>query len=114
MNGSRLKELRQNKECKISDLSELLGVSVRTYQSYEREERDISTDNLAKLVNYLNVSSDYIIGVSDSKKRFTANEPLSTDVSQLRDSVLQAVVKITSPQSLKLLAEYAEYLACKE
>lgn len=66
MDGDRLKSLRISKKYRAEDMAELLGVSTRTYQSYERNERDPSTMTLAKLVICFGVSADYLIGIADT------------------------------------------------
>lgn len=61
MNGEKLKQLRLKHHISIKDISEILNVSERTYQSYERNERDPSTKTLAKISAYFGVSADYLI-----------------------------------------------------
>lgn len=70
MDGDRLKTLRISQGYKVEDMADLLGVSTRTYQSYERNERDPSTITLAKLVICFGISADYLIGISDTPESF--------------------------------------------
>lgn len=73
MNGEKLRELRTKHHVSIRDLADYLGVSERTYQSYERNERDPSTKTLAKLVLYFGVSADYLID-ADRKPEYSSDE----------------------------------------
>ena len=65
----RLSSLRENKRLFQKDISEENNISLRTYQSYERGEREPTIDTLIKLADYYDVSLDYLIGRSDVKQR---------------------------------------------
>lgn len=62
---NRLKYLREEKNMLQEDLAKVLEVSQKTISNYETGERDMSTETLAKLSEYFNVSIDYILGNSD-------------------------------------------------
>ena len=59
--GARIKQLRNSKELKQSDLAEILGCSSSAIGSYERCERQPSFELLQKYANYFKVSMDYIL-----------------------------------------------------
>jgi transcriptional regulator with XRE-family HTH domain len=63
--GKRLKALRLEKKYTVAQMAKLLDVSERAYMSYEKCERNPSTQSLAKLAVIFGVSADYLIGVSD-------------------------------------------------
>ena len=63
--GQRLKDLRKQKKVGQKEVAELLGVSLRSYQFYESGEYDPSLPNLVVLVDYFQVSTDYLLGRSD-------------------------------------------------
>lgn len=46
-------------------LAEILGVALRTYQCYEQGTRNPPFDLLAVICKTLNVTSDYLLGLSD-------------------------------------------------
>ena len=48
------------------ELAEKLEMNLRTYGSYERGERDVSTSVLLNICKALNISSDYLLGRSDN------------------------------------------------
>ena len=58
----RLKEERQNAGFSQKEFAEILGLNQRTYASYERGERDISTSVLLNICMALHISSDKLIG----------------------------------------------------
>ena len=55
----RLKEVRELKEVKQSDIAKYLGVSNKTYSAYEIEYEIIPSKHLVKVADYLDVSIDY-------------------------------------------------------
>lgn len=65
--GSRLKELRQEKKLKQSDLSELISVTLRQIQRYEKNETDIPLSKAIILADFFNVSLDYLTGRSNQR-----------------------------------------------
>lgn len=74
MVSSRLLELRLAKGMKQKEVSDAIGVSERAYCTYETGTRDPSTDTVVKLANLFDVSTDYLLGVSNTPSR-SSNEP---------------------------------------
>ena len=64
----RIRDLREDKDLKQRELAEILNCSQRVYSNYELGQRDIPTDILIKLSQFYNVSSDYILEISNSPK----------------------------------------------
>ena len=58
----RLKNARNDLGLSQKEVAEKLNIPVRTYASYERGERDISTATLTKICEALDISSDYLLG----------------------------------------------------
>lgn len=52
----------------IVEIAKILNCSQRVYSNYERGDLDIPTEILIKLAKYYDVSTDYILGISDKKK----------------------------------------------
>jgi transcriptional regulator with XRE-family HTH domain len=71
MIGERLKELRDKKGLTLKQMGEILGVSHMTYQRYEKNDTDVSTDMLIKLADFYGVTTDYLLG------RESPNDPLA-------------------------------------
>ena len=63
----RLKDLREDLDLKQKELAEYLHIKQNTYSQYENGQRQIPIDVLIKLAKYYNVSTDYILGISDNK-----------------------------------------------
>lgn len=63
--AERLKEVRQEKGLTQTQLAELLSTTQSTIGKYEREELQPNFEVLKKLCKVLEVSADYLIGLSD-------------------------------------------------
>lgn len=67
---SRLKELREDLDLKQKDLAEYLHIKQNTYSQYENGQRQLPIDILVNLAKYYNVSTDYILGLTNIKKSY--------------------------------------------
>ena len=65
--AQRIKELRNEKKQTQRDMAELLGIKLRAYQYYESGTHYPEVPNLIKLADYFGVSTDYLLGRSDSR-----------------------------------------------
>lgn len=66
--GFRLKELRKERDLLQTDVANLLSVSLRQYQRYEKDKSDMALSAAILLAEYFNVSLDYLAGRSDQRK----------------------------------------------
>lgn len=67
----RIKDLRQDHDLTQEDLARILGCHVGVYQRYEVGTRDIPIWALIKLSELYNVSTDYILGLTNNPVRHT-------------------------------------------
>ena len=65
----RIRDLREDKDLTQKDLAKILNCSQQVYSNYELGQRDIPTDILIKLSEFYKVSTDYILGISDTPSR---------------------------------------------
>lgn len=82
--GDRLKYLRKLNNMKQSDVAEMLGVSGSAIGSYERSLREPNLELIGKLAERFDVTTDYLIGVSDEMKP-TQKSETPTDLRQFLD-----------------------------
>lgn len=61
----RIYELREDNDLKQREIAKILNCSQRVYSNYERGDLDIPTEVLIKLAKHYDVSTDYILGISD-------------------------------------------------
>lgn len=64
----RIYELRTDNDLKQREIAEILNCSQRVYSNYERGDLDIPTEILIKLSKYYDVSTDYILEITDKKE----------------------------------------------
>ncbi|MBQ3499281.1 MAG: helix-turn-helix transcriptional regulator [Clostridia bacterium] len=64
----RIRELREDNDKTQRELAEILNCSQQVYSNYELGQRDIPTDILISLSKYYNVTTDYILGLTDKMK----------------------------------------------
>ena len=65
----RIRDLREDQDLTQKKLADELNCSQQVYSNYELGQRDIPTDILIKLALYYNVSTDYILGLTQNPKR---------------------------------------------
>lgn len=64
---NRLKELRIEKNLSQSKLAELFNISQQAVSHYEKGIRDIDSSLIKNLANFFDVSTDYLLGITDVK-----------------------------------------------
>ena len=64
----RLRDLREGRDLKQTDISELLGMKQPQYNRYETGMRELPLHHLIALCRFYNVSADYILGLTDEFK----------------------------------------------
>ena len=65
----RLYDLRIDNDLKQEDIAKLLKISTQAYGMYENKKRSLPIESLIILCQFYNVSSDYILGLSDKKNK---------------------------------------------
>lgn len=63
--GTRIKELRIAKGFTIKQVAEHLGINIRAYNYYEQGSREPSLETIVLICKFFDVTSDYLIGLSD-------------------------------------------------
>lgn len=66
----RLKDLREDMDMTQTQISELLGIKQTVYSRYERGYQTIPVEHLMRLADFYNVSTDYILGRTLTKKMY--------------------------------------------
>lgn len=80
----RLKELRNEKKLSQKALSELIFVSQQTVAKWEKNNSTPNPDALIKICQVLDCSSDYLLGISETKKApLQMQESLTADEQKL-------------------------------
>lgn len=70
MHGERLRKLREERGYTQEQLSEMLEIGVTQVWRYENEKSKPSSDILTKIARALDVSADYLLGLTNEPKGF--------------------------------------------
>lgn len=61
----RIRDLREDRDLTQKEMAVALHCSQQAYSNYELGQRDIPTEVLIRLARFHNVSTDYILGISN-------------------------------------------------
>ena len=64
--SDRIKELRKAKNMTQRQMADALGITERSYQRYEADSNP-NIETLIKLANFFEVSTDYLLGRTDTQ-----------------------------------------------
>lgn len=67
-----LRGLREDRDLKQSDIAALIGTTQQQYSKYETGESDLPLRALSILVDYYNVSADYLLGRTECREGIAA------------------------------------------
>ena len=62
----RLRDLREDHDKTQQDIADILGTSQTMYARYERGANELPLRHLLKLADYYGVSTDYLLGRSNT------------------------------------------------
>ena len=66
----RIKELREDHDLTQREIAALLHIEQNTYSQYENGHRQLPIPSLIRLAIYYKTSTDYILGLTDTKKPY--------------------------------------------
>ena len=61
----RMRDLREDNDKTQQEIAENLNTSQTMYARYERGANELPIHHLIALANYYNVSTDYLLGITD-------------------------------------------------
>ena len=64
----KIRDLREDCDLTQKQVAKILNCSQQVYSNYELGQRDIPTDILIKLSSFYQVSTDYILGITNNPK----------------------------------------------
>jgi transcriptional regulator with XRE-family HTH domain len=77
--GDRLRLARQQKGLSQTDLANAANTSIRQVSRYETESGDLTTETLVRIAETLNVSTDYLLGLSSEPSGQLDSPELNND-----------------------------------
>ena len=84
---SRIKILREKRGIIQEILAAELGITQQMLSKYEKDVTIIKVDILKKLVEYFNVTTDYLLGVSDVKRDLTGQIRINETLDEYYDMI---------------------------
>ena len=66
MEFKRIKDLREDSDKRQKDIASYLKITQQQYSLYEKGTRTIPVEFLIDLAKYYNVTTDYILGLTDT------------------------------------------------
>ena len=100
--GTKLKEIRDEKNLTGTKLAEILNISQVTYSHYEIQEKIIPLTRLNDLCNFYDISIDYVFSFTKIKQYLNANKEIDKKLSGERLKEFRKEHKLTQVK----LAEY--------
>lgn len=84
---SRIKELRENRRLIQAILASELNITQQSLSKYERDITTIKIDILKKIAKYFNVTTDYLLGISDVKRDLQGQMKMNKDMDEYYDLI---------------------------
>lgn len=84
---SRIKQLREKRGLIQEILAAALGITQQLLSKYERDITLIKVDILKKIAIYFNVTTDYLLGISDVKRDLQGQMKMNETLDQYYDLV---------------------------
>jgi len=73
--STRILQLRKENNLKQSELGEAVGLSLYAISDIERGRRTTTTEKIIEIANYFNVTTDYLLGLSNMRERKQHDTP---------------------------------------
>jgi transcriptional regulator with XRE-family HTH domain len=93
MIGDRIKEARKNAQHTQNSLAELINTHPKNISRWEAGEYTPEAETVGILAKALNVSADYLLGLTDNPKRATRESDLSPDEIEIIMALRRGDVK---------------------
>ena len=84
---SRIKQLREKRGLIQEILAAELGITQQLLSKYERDVTLIKVDILKKIATYFNVTTDYLLGVSDVKRDLQRQMKMNETLDEYYDLI---------------------------
>lgn len=104
---NRIKELREKSGKSQEVLANLLGVQVATISRYEKGLREPDNNSLIKLAEFFEVTTDYLLGRSDTPNPPASKEDTDFLIATFGDA------RDYSETEIKEIKDFIEYIKSK-
>lgn len=66
----KIRDIREDKDLTQKQISKILNCTQQTYSRYETGEITININDIIKLAEFYNTSTDYLLGLTNEKKPY--------------------------------------------
>ena len=105
---SRIKQLRENRGLIQEILASELGITQQMLSKYERDVLCIKVDVLKKIAEYFNVTTDYLLGISEVKRDLQGQMKMNKTLDTYYDLTgMKAIVSLVAvTMAVVLISQY--------
>lgn len=89
MANNRIRELRKSLSLSQEALAEKIGTTQQSVSRMENNTYDIPSDILIEISSQFNVTTDYILGISDIKRDYNGQYRMNQEMDKCYDIVLR-------------------------
>jgi len=103
--GENLKSCRKADGMTQVEMAKRLGLTLRSYQYYEKDNHPVPSNDLLRIANELDVSLDWLLGRKVPRNNHKTEADLFGDISALQKELIQASEKLndTSVEILTIM-----------
>lgn len=89
VHNNRIRELRKNLSLSQEALAEKIGTTQQAVSRMENNANDIPSDLLIEISKQFNVTTDYILGISDVKRDYNGQYRMNQEMDRCYDIVIR-------------------------
>ena len=89
MVNNRIRELRKSQNMSQEALAEVIHTTQQAVSRMENHAYDIPSESLIKMADYFNVTTDYILGISDVKRDYNGQYRMNQEMDRCYDILLR-------------------------
>jgi len=104
LRSDRLRALRETSGYTLEDLADRLRITSRQIARYEADQSDPASDVLLRIARLFGVTSDYLLGLTDSPNREIRMSELSDDEQNLIAAYRQKRAAVVQDQEQSRVA----------
>lgn len=109
MKNNRIRELRKSFDLSQEALAKEIGTTQQAVSRMENNAYDIPSDILIKISEKYNVTTDYILGISDVKRDYNGQYRMNQEMDKCYDIVLRyQKLSATNQKTLRCILERLE------
>lgn len=109
MVNNRIRELRKSQNMSQEALAEVIHTTQQAVSRMENHAYDIPSESLIEMSKYFNVTTDYILGISDTKRDYNGQYRMNQEMDKCYD-IVQRYQRLseTNQKTLRCILERLE------